>query len=136
MSPISYYRAALAAASAGDLSNAARLVRCSLALREDAPHAERLLELLQQQSHLESDTLNRLRILTDDHRYKKALQVRLPQSSRAHTIRGLLYALIGRYRHAREEFVQALILDTGNDLAKRALQHCGKKVRVIHHDFV
>lgn len=135
MSLISYYRAALAAAFAGDLTNAVRLVRCSLALREEAPYAERLLELLhQQRDHLDADTLNRLHMLTVDGRYKKALQMKLPQSSQAHTIRGLLYALIGRYRHAREEFALSLALDKGNDLAQQALLECAGKKRVNRHD--
>lgn len=129
---MNYYRAALAAAYTGDLSNAARLLRCSLELNEDAPRAMQLFELLQQQNYIDADMLDRLRTLTDARRYKKALKIKLPQTSKAHTIRGLLYAQIGRYRNARDEFALALMLDKGNDLAKQALLHCdGKKWRFL-----
>lgn len=124
---MSYYRAALAAASAGDLSAAARLTRCSLLLGEDAPSAACLLELLKQQAIIEPEALTRLRALTDAHSYKKALKVKLPQTAKAYTMRGLLYAQMGRYRKARKEFGLALKLDTGNDLAKQALLFCGGK---------
>lgn len=129
---MNYYRAALAAAYTGDLSNAARLLRCSLALNEDAPRAMQLFKLLQQQNYIDTDMLDRLRTLTDARRYKKALKIKLPQTSKAHTIRGLLYAQIGRYRNARDEFALALMLDKGNDLAKQAILHCdGKKWRFL-----
>ena len=121
---MSYYRAALAAACTGDLSGAARLARCSLLLREDAPSAVCLLELLKRHDMIDAEALNRLRTLTDAGRYKKALKVKLPRTSKAYTIRGLLYARAGRYRNAREEFALALTLDTGNELAKQAMPHC------------
>lgn len=121
---MSYYRAALAAASSGDLTGASRLVRCSLALNEDAPNASRLWELLREQNYIAPDTLNRLRALTEARHYKKALKVELPETSLAHTIRGLLFAQMGRRRNAREEFTLALTLDTGNKIAKQALLHC------------
>jgi tetratricopeptide (TPR) repeat protein len=107
---MSYYRAALAAANMGDLTNAAHLTQCSLALGEDTPSAAYLLELINHQDMIDA----------------KALKVKLPQTSKAHTIRGLLYAKIGRARRAREEFALALTLDTGNELAKRALATRGK----------
>lgn len=124
---MSYYRAALAAACAGNLSGAARLVQCSILLGEDAPPAVRLLELLNQQDVIDTDDRNRLLTLTDARRYKKALKVKLPDTSKAHTIRGLLYAQIGRHRNAKKEFTQALTLDSGNDLAKQAMRQCGGK---------
>jgi Flp pilus assembly protein TadD len=67
-------------------------------------------------------------MLNGARRYRKALRVRLPKTSRSHTIRGLLYAQTGRFRRARGEFALALTLDTGNDLAKRAILNCGKRV--------
>ena len=122
-----YYRAALSAASAGDLSSAAVLVKYSILLKEDAPCALRLLEILQRQNRIDKSALIRLRVLTDARRYKKALWIKMPQTSRAFAIRGLLYAQTGRYRKAREAFSLALALDTGNDLARRALLYCDKK---------
>ena len=126
---MSYYRAALAAAYTGDLSGAARLTQCSLLLREDAPSAVSLLELLKHQDAIEPEALNRLRTLIGASRYKKALKVKLPRTSKAYTIRGLLYARMGSFRHAREAFALAIALDTGNDLAKQALLHCDGKKR-------
>ena len=116
-----YYRAALAAASTGDMTSAARLARCSIALGEAAPSAVRLLELLRQRDTIDIKALDRLRALTGGHKYKKALKLKLPRSSRAHAIRGLLYAKIGRYRKSRDEFALALALDNGNALAKQVL---------------
>jgi len=124
---LSYYRAALASAAAGDLTGAARLVNCSVLLGEDAPSNIYLSELLKRQNRIDSDSLNRLRTLSDARRYRRALRVNLPQSSRAHTIRGLLYAQTGRLRKARKEFTLALTLDTGNGLAKQALPYCKKR---------
>ena len=124
---MSYYRAALAASSANNLSYAIRLVKCSLAFGEKAAGAAHLLELLQQQNHIEAASLNRLRILIHEHRYKKALKIKWPRSSKTHTIRGLLYASLGRYRKARKEFTLSLMLDSGNELAKQALFSCEGK---------
>jgi len=123
---MSYYRAALAAANSGDYSAAARFVRCSLALGEDAPSAARLLNLLQQNERRDghANLLGRLRTPVDAGKYKKALRIRLPSTTETHTIRGLLYAIIGRRRAAREEFAVALTLDSGNHLAKQALTAC------------
>jgi tetratricopeptide (TPR) repeat protein len=126
---MSFYRAALAAAYTGNLSGAARLAQCSLLLKEGAPSAGCLLELLNQHGMIDMETLSRLRTLTDARRYKKALKVKLPKTSKAHTIRGLLYAQIGRYRNAREEFALALTLDRGNDLARQAQLHCFENKR-------
>ena len=119
---MSCYRAALASARAGDLTGAARLARCSVALAEDAPGAVRLLELLRQQNTIDGAALTRLRTLTNARQYGRASWIKLPQTSKAHTIRGLLYAQLGLMGSARKEFALALALDTGNDLAKRALQ--------------
>jgi Tfp pilus assembly protein PilF len=121
---MSYYRAALAAAYYGNKSKSARLVQCSLLLDEDAPSATDLLKLLSQQNNIEAEALERLRMLIGAGWYKKALKVKLPQTSKSHTIRGLLYAQVGRYRSAKGEFTLALSLDTGNELAKRALLCC------------
>ena len=118
---MSYYRAALAAARAGDLSAAAQLVRCSLVLKEDAPYAMRLYGLLRSNADIGEKALSRLRTLVARSKYKRALRVRLPNTSKAHTIQGLLYAELGLRFAAREEFALALALDTGNDLARRAL---------------
>ena len=118
---MSYYRAALAAARSGDLTNSARLAQYSLSLNEEAD-ANGLLELLRQQNSIDAETLDRLRILITARRYRKALKIKLPQTSKVHTIRGLLYAQMGRHRKARTEFAQAIVLDTGNDLAKLALR--------------
>lgn len=127
---MSYYRSALAAACTGDLTNAARLIRCSIALDEGAPSAARLFNLLERQFQIDAEALEHLRTLTGARMYKKALKVKLAQTSRAHTIRGLLYAQIGRRRKAREEFIQALSLDKGNDLAMQALLQCGGEMRL------
>jgi Flp pilus assembly protein TadD len=126
---MSYYRAALAAASTGDLTYAERLVQCSLLLQEDAPNAVQLQALLRQQGHIDGDTLARLRALTAARRFWAALAVKLPKTSRAHTIRGLLYARVGCFRRAREAFALALALDAGNGLAKQALAACAPTTR-------
>ena len=118
---MSYYRAALAAARAGKLATATRLVQCSLILREDAPSAARLYELLMGNAAVGDKTLVRLRTLVKKCKYKKALRVRLPNTTKAHTIRGLLFAELGLRFAAREEFALALALDTENNLARRAL---------------
>ena len=123
-----YYRSALAAARAGDLTSAARLVAASTAFREDASSAPALRELLRQKSDPPEagDALNRLREPVTSRQYKKALKIRLPETSRCHTVKGLLYALLGRRRAARREFAAALDLDAGNATASRALQACRK----------
>ena len=119
---MSYYRAALAAAKNGDLTAASRLVQCSIALGEDAPSAERLRDLLHSNTIIGEDALVKLRELAGRRKYAKSLRVRLPDTSKAHTIRGLLFARIGRRRAARREFALALALDAGNELARRALR--------------
>ena len=93
---MSCYRAALAAASMGDLTAAARLAECSLVFSCN-PSSARLLEILRPQIRL----------------------------VREHNIIGLRYALSGRYRKAQKQFKLALALDTGNDLARRAHLACG-----------
>ena len=118
---MSYYRAALAAGHAGNLTASMRLVRLSLLSGENAPNAERLLKLLERNSVISANSLDELRTIVDSRKYHKGLRVRLPQTSKAHTIRGLLYAQIGRHGAARKEFAKALALDTGNDIARRAL---------------
>jgi Flp pilus assembly protein TadD len=121
---MSYYRAALAAANSGDMSGSARLARCSLLLKEDAPSATCLLKLLEQQNRIEADTLESLRMLISAGRYRKALRVKLPHTSKSHAIRGLIYARIGRFSNAKSEFALALALDMGNELARLALLCC------------
>jgi len=125
---MSFYRAALAAANAGNLTTAARLVQLSMALGEDAPGAMRLGELLQLKSKAfeTTDALEQMRKLAEGRQYKKALKIQFTDTSKAHTMRGLLHALLGRRRAARKEFTKALTLDTGNDVAWRALQACRK----------
>ena len=118
---MSYYRAALSAARTGKLTTAARLAQCSLMFNEDAPYAVRLYQLLRRNSEVEPVIRRNLRTLVEKCKYKKALRVRLPNTSKAHTIRGLLFAELGIYFAAREEFALALALDTENDLARRAL---------------
>ena len=65
--------------------------------------------------------LDKLRKLVARRKYARALRIRLPNTAKAHTIRGLLYARIGRRRAARDEFARALALDSSNALAKRAI---------------
>ena len=123
-----YYRAALASAYAGNLTSASRLVKCSIMLKEDVPSAAYLLDLLNQNARIETDVMDRLRVLVNASQYKKALKIKLPQTSKAYTIRGLLYAQMGVYRKAANEFAMAITLDKGNDLAGQALRYCiGKK---------
>ena len=118
---MSYYRAALAAARAGNLTAAERLVKCSILVNEDAPSASKLHELLQSNAELGTDALRKLRALVKNGKYKKALKIRMPSISKTHTVRGLLYAHLGHRYAAREEFALALALDTGNALARSAL---------------
>ena len=122
-----YYRAALAAACSGCLSDAMRLVQCSILLQENAANAPRLLELLNEQKKIAPDVLTQLRKFANAREYKKALKIELPKTSKARTIRGLLFANMKRYRKAKEEFAQALVLDSGNNLAKQALLCCSEK---------
>jgi len=126
---MSYYRAALAAADAGCLFEATRLVQYSILMRENAVNAPRLLELLQNQNKIDPNTLNRLRELVNAGQYKKALKIELPKTSKAYTIRGLLLAKIKDYRRAKEEFAIAIALDCGNHSAKKALLCCNEKNR-------
>lgn len=120
---MSYYRAALKAASINDLSEAARLARCSIAFNEAAPDNIRLLKLIEKKNGINEAALRSLRPLILKGRYRKALKVKLPPTSKAYTVRGLLYARIGCSRKAKKAFIKALILDTGNEAAKRALNH-------------
>jgi len=129
---MSYYRAALAAANKGEMETASRLVQCSLALKEDAPSAMRLFTLLKDSAGADlgegagAGALTILRGLIEGGKYKKALKVKLPPTSKSHTIHGLLYALLGRRRAALESFTQALSMDTGNVVAKDALIYLRK----------
>ena len=118
---MSYYRAALAAARTGKLTAAVHYVQCSLTIKEDAPSAAFLYELLRANADINTKTLSKLRTHVAKSKYKRALRVRLPNTTKAHTIRGLLYAELGLRFAAREEFALALALDTENDLARRAL---------------
>ena len=118
---MSYYRAALAAARKGDMTAATMLVQCSIATGEDAPSAMQLRALIRRKTAVGEDKLEILRGLVRKRKYGKALKVRLPNTAKAHTIRGLLFARLGRRRAARREFALALALDTGNTLARRAL---------------
>ena len=145
---MSYYRAALAAANSGDLTGAFRLANIAIALEiSPSPAAIKLQELLKRQiapacgaaatepwamllrgrrneptSALGTDA--RLAELIKGRRYKEALKTHLPESSKARTIRGLLYAASGKRRRACAEFIKALSLDSGNDTARRALIEC------------
>ena len=123
-----YYRAALAAAGAGDMTKAARLSAASAAFGEEAPSAQALRELLRQKSDPPeaAEPAARLRELVQSRQYKKALKIRLPGTSKCHAMRGLLYALLNRCRAARREFAAALVLDSGNETARRALLACRK----------
>ena len=122
LSTCPYYRAALAAAKNGDLTAASRLVCCSIATGEKAPSAKLLYFLLQKENAVGAKSLAELRELVHDRKYAKALRVSLPNTAKAHTIRGLLFARIGRRGAAAKEFSLALALDAGNDIAKRGLQ--------------
>ena len=134
---MSYYRAALAAANKGDMETALRLAQCSIALKEDAPSAVRLLTLLQDSAGAGAGlgegacvgALTILRGLIEGGKYKKALKVKLPPTSKSHTIHGLLYALLGRRRAALDSFTQALVMDTGNIVAKDTLIYLRKGKR-------
>ena len=118
---MSYYRAALAAAKKGDLTAASRFVRCSIAIEEDAPSAAHLFKLLQSKNAIGAEALGRLREHVRNRKYAKALRVRLPDTAKAHAIRGLLFARIGRHNAARKEFALALEIDSGNEIAVRGL---------------
>jgi hypothetical protein len=110
------------------MTAAARLAWLSIALGEEAPSAERLQNLLRQNGRAfgEADSLGRLRELAEGRQYRKALKIDLADTSKGHTMRGLLYALLDRRRNARNEFAAALALDSGNQVALRALQACRK----------
>ena len=73
------------------------------------------------QTEIDNGTISVLRELTAKRKYRKALKVELPQTSKAYTIRGLLYALLGRRSAAQNAFSLALAMDLNNDLARRAL---------------
>ena len=124
---MSYYRAALAAACKGDLTAAARLAECSVVIGEEAPSAPRLLELLLSKAAVDAGAeakagaMDKLRELTENRKYRKALRLHLPNTTKSYTIRGLLYAQSGRPSAARESFALALALDSGNDTALGAL---------------
>ena len=118
---MSYYRVALAAACAGNLTASLRFVRISLLLGEDSPNAERLLELLVSKTEIPKYALEALRAVLQSRKYYKGLRIRLPKTSKAHTIRGLLFAQIERFGAARKEFTRALAIDTGNEIARKAL---------------
>jgi len=133
---MNYYRAALAAANQGYLSEATRLVHCSILLQENAANAPRLLALLQEQNKIEPKILNRLRELTNTGQYKKALKIELPKTSKAHAIRGLLFAHLKYYRKAKEEFGIAVALDSGNSLAKQSLLYCNEKGGGLFDEFL
>jgi len=124
---LSYYRAALAAANNGCLDDAARLVKCSVLINENAPNNIKLLELLQSQTKIPHETLVVLRKYVESAQYKKALKTELPKTSKAHTIRGLLYALLKDYHKAKKEFIEAIRLDSGNIMARQALFACNEK---------
>jgi len=117
---MSYYRAALAAARSGNLTFAVRLVKCSLILKENTTSAMHLYQLLRSRDTINKEALKKARSLVERQKYKKALRINLPKTTRGHTIRGLLYMQLGHYGSARKEFALALALDTGNELAKRA----------------
>ena len=117
-----YYRAALAAAKNGDLTAASRFVCCSIATAEKAPSAKLLYFLIQKENAVGEKSLAELRELVRSRKYAKALRVPLPDTSKAHTIRGLLYARIGRRGAAAKEFSLALEHDAGNDIARRGLR--------------
>ena len=104
------------------MSAATRFVQCSLASGEDAPFAKQFYSMLQNETTIGPEALERLQGLVVRREYAKALRVRLPNNTKAYTIRGLLYAQIGRTGAAKKAFVSALELDTGNDLAKRTLR--------------
>jgi len=125
---MSYYRAALATAKTGNLTEATRLVQLSITLGEEAPSATQLWGLLQLSSNPfeRAGDLESLRELVEGGQYRKALKMRFSKTSKAHTIRGLLYALRGRRRAARKEFTIALTLDRGNEVAWRAFRACPK----------
>ena len=119
---MSYYRSALASAVTANMTEATRLVQCSLAINEAAPSAARLLELLRSRTEIDAETLCTLRELVAKKEHKKALKACKANTSKAHTARGLLYALLGRKRLARKEFTLSLVMDTGNEIARQALK--------------
>ena len=123
MGRLGYYRAALSAAKAGDLSTATRLAFCSITFNEDAPAGE-LIDLIRQHQLIPEEDLKTISELVSQKQYKKALKVKLPENATAKAIRGLLFALMDCHRNAIEEFSAALVYDTGNDLAKRAIAVC------------
>ena len=124
---MSYYRVALAFALRSNLTKAAEYVNISLMLNENEPGAKRLKKLLARQNYLDPDVRKHLWELIRLRRFKKALKVRLPKTSKAYTIRGFLFAAAGRYSNAINELTKALLLDIGNEQAQQALQFCYKK---------
>ena len=124
---MSYYRAALAAAANSNITKAKCLVECSLAINEDAPSAARLLELLRSRTDIDPQTLTGLREHTTNKEYRKALKLCKATSSKAYVARGLLYALLGRKRLARKEFIQSMIIDSGNEIARQALLYLSSR---------
>ena len=126
---MSYYRAALASAYLGNLTSAVRLVQCSILVKENAPSAVYFLKLLKSQDEIDTKTTRQLLALIKQRNYKKALKVNLPQTSKAYTIRGLLYAQMGRRKNATQALSMALTLNTGNKLAKQTLKAVLRRVK-------
>jgi tetratricopeptide (TPR) repeat protein len=89
------------------------------------------LELLQNKELINVNSMKQLQSLLNAKKYRKALKLKLPRTSKAHTIRGLCYAQIGWYKSAMKEFALAMALDTGNDLARRALLRTAKTSRLF-----
>jgi hypothetical protein len=122
---MSYYRAALAAAHSGNLTEALRLVKCSIATGENAPMADRLHRLLRIKTEIPVKAGKRLRELAVKKRYRKALRLQLPDAVNAHVARGLICCALGWRLAAQRELNLALLADSGNDLARRALAYAG-----------
>ncbi|MCL1914049.1 MAG: hypothetical protein FWG10_09275 [Eubacteriaceae bacterium] len=123
-----YYRAALAAANAGNLTGALRLARLSIAFGEEAENAPRLIEIISGRmgaNSMSGPEWGKLRTLAEGQKYMRAQFVKLPESVAAYNAKGLIYAQLGFTKAAIKQFCKALAMDTGNILAKQALGELG-----------
>jgi hypothetical protein len=101
---MSYYRASLSEAKNGNLRRAYDLAQCSLFLHENTAKASQLIEILSVQIIHERDAFFALRAAVDNKKFRDALKIKLPDTGKSHTIRGMLYRKTGRYIKAHKAF--------------------------------
>jgi len=107
MISMSYYRASLAEAKTGNLNRAYNLALCSLCLDENIPKASQLIEMLSVQIIHEREIYLTLKTTVDNKKYREALKIKLPDTKKAHIIRGMLYIKTGRLIKAYKTFRDA-----------------------------